>query len=94
LLRSPIAYRAPPMWRVIDRCSPNRQTIFSPSLTRRTTYAIPSTVGKTRGVTSMPRMITATRKRCGNEKNMIGIMMHRHLAVLPEPNRQQHPPIV
>ena len=78
-----------PTPRAIDDCSPKQPTIFYFSLTRRTTYDTPSTVGGTHRAPSTLRVNDDMRTRSVAGKGTTGIMASQHGVRQPEPSQQR-----
>jgi hypothetical protein len=80
-----MASRELPMPRAIDGCSLKQPIISYPSLTRRTIYDMPSTVGGMHGAPSTLR--TNTRMKFVAEKSTTGITASQREVRLPGPSR-------
>jgi hypothetical protein len=73
--------------RAIGGCSLKQPIIFYPSLTRRTIYDMPSTVGETHGAPSTLRANNDMRMRSVAGKSTTGITTSQHEVRLPGPSR-------
>jgi hypothetical protein len=78
-----------PTPRAIDDCSPRQPTIFYLSLTRQTTYDMPSTAVGTREAPSMLRVNDDMRVRSAAGRSTTGIMASQLGVRPPEPSRQR-----
>jgi hypothetical protein len=78
-----------PTPRAIDDCSPKQPTIFYLSLTRRTTYDMPSTAIGTREAPSMLRVNDDIRARSAAGRSTTGIMASQLGVRPPELSRQR-----
>jgi hypothetical protein len=76
-----------PTPRAIGGYSPKQPIIFYPSLTRRTIYDMPSTVGETHGAPSTLRASGDMRRRSIAGKSTTGITASQHGVRLPGPSR-------